>query len=117
MVPMRLRKAVKPRLVAAHDGHVGAERSQGLRGRQADAVGGARDQDVLALHEVPQTMCWCYAAFHLMEQPTEGTRSAGVLPAAIARIASTSSRRAVAGIGAVRPSSRRPRYLSLRCLS
>jgi hypothetical protein len=85
--------------------------------RQADAVGRARDQDVLAPHEVPRAKRWRYAAFHLMEQPTEGNCSDGVAPAAIARMASTSSRRAVAGIEVVRPSSRRPRYLSLRSLS
>ena len=49
------------------------------RGRQADAVGGARDQDMLAVHAVLQAMRWRYAAFHLMEQPTDGTCSGGRL--------------------------------------
>ena len=53
----RRRRDARSRLVAADDGDVGAERGQGLRGRQADAVGGARDQDVLALHEIPQATC------------------------------------------------------------
>src|SRR5689334_19116405 len=59
-----------------------------------------------------------YSAFHLMEQPIDGTCCAGPTPvAAMARIASTSSRRAPAGGGVVRPSSRRPRYLSLPAAS
>ncbi len=56
--------------------------------------------------------------FHLMEQPIDGICPGGAIPvAAIARMASTNSRRTPAGGGLVRPSSRRPRYLSRRFAS
>ncbi len=58
------------------------------------------------------------AAFHLIEQPIDGTCPYGASPvAAMARIASNNSRRAPGGGGDVRPSSRRPRYFSRRCES
>ena len=41
--------ATRVRLAAADDRDVGAERSQGLGRSQADAVGGAGDQDLLAV--------------------------------------------------------------------
>jgi len=47
-----------------------------------------------------------YASFHLIEQPIDGFWSA--------RMASTSSRDAPSRGGVMRPSSSRPRYLSLR---
>ena len=46
-----------------------------------------------------------------MEQPTDSTWFAGILPVAIVRIASTSSRRALEGGSVVRPSSSRPLVL------
>ena len=56
-----------------------------------------------------------YSSFHLIEQPIDAFWSAGARPVvAIARMASTSSRGAPARGGVVRPSSSRPRYLSLR---
>src|SRR5260370_42138762 len=56
-----------------------------------------------------------YSSFHLIEQPIDAFWSAGASPVvAIARMASTSSRGAPARGGVVRPSSSRPRYLSLR---
>src|ERR1700737_3161253 len=56
-----------------------------------------------------------YSSFHLIEQPIDAFWSAGATPVvAIARMASTSSRGAPARGGVVRPSSSRPRYLSLR---
>ena len=55
------------------------------------------------------------AVLHLIEQPIEAVCWLGAFPvAAMARIASRSSRRAPGGGAVVRPSSRRPRYLSLR---
>src|SRR5712675_3474418 len=56
-----------------------------------------------------------YSSFHLIEQPIDAFWSAGARPVfAIARMASTRSRGAPARGGDVRPSSSRPRYLSLR---
>ena len=56
-----------------------------------------------------------YSSFHLIEQPIDAFWSAGATPVVtIPRIASTSSRGAPARGGVVRPSSSRPRYLSLR---
>src|SRR3984893_3750199 len=56
-----------------------------------------------------------YSSFHSIEQPIDAYWATGARPVvAIARMASTSSRGAPARGGVVRPSSSRPRYLSLR---